>query len=159
MGHDTKDSDWFSVAHGYFLSVHYRVRKSLHKEKRSLKVIVAEGSLPRTEPNGVVVSVLKQLENLGIDVPLLELDDDDDNLFFSVNHRDLHCNAYLRVRLDSEYYSNTPVYFIEPMLRQHSGGDISYVENQTYFLEFLPSEMSQNIQKVCDIYMAFTRNA
>ncbi|MBD0788014.1 hypothetical protein HUO09_16800 [Vibrio sp. Y2-5] len=122
-----------------------------------MKTVVAEFALPRREPNEVSKLVLKRLADMGVDVAVLELDDSDDNFFWSTrDNGELYHNPYLRIRLDDDFYSDTPVYFTELMLRQHSGGDISHDVNRDTCLEFLPSEIDQNIQRVCDIYIKYS---
>lgn len=76
-----------------------------------MKTVVAEFASLRTEPNEVTKLVLKQLAVMGIDVTLLELDDNDDNLFWSMrDNGELYHHPYLRIQLADDYYSDTLVY-------------------------------------------------
>ena len=122
-----------------------------------MKTVVAEFALPRTAPNEVSKLVLKQLAYMGVDIAVLELDDNDDNIFWSVrDNGELYHNPYLRIRLDDDYYSDTSVYFIDVKLRQHSGGDIDH-GSEDCCLEFLPTEIEQNIHRICEIYIKYAK--
>ncbi len=46
-----------------------------------MKMVVTKFGLARTETNDVSKLVLKQLSDMGVDVAVLELDDNDDNFF------------------------------------------------------------------------------
>ncbi|WP_141707109.1 hypothetical protein [Vibrio genomosp. F10] len=122
-----------------------------------MKTVVAEFASPREEPNELSKLVIKQLAEMDIDVILLELDDNDDNLFLSIrDNGELYHNPYLRIRLDNEYYRDTAVYFVDLMLRQHSGGDIAHGSVDCE-LEILPTEINQYIHPICQIYIEYTK--
>lgn len=104
----------------------------------------------RTQPLAVTASVINALLEKGITVPIVEIDDDADNLFLTPSAGgDLIHEEYLQIQLDENYFTDSPVFFVEVFERQHSGGDIGLEE----LLEFLPSESEQFISQIAAAYI------
>ncbi|USD58836.1 hypothetical protein J4N45_09875 [Vibrio sp. SCSIO 43140] len=119
-----------------------------------MHVKLADASVSRIQAMDFTTSVLAEIHLQGIEVPVLEIDDDSDNLFVKITDPDdeLFGKHYLSIRFDSDYYSDTPVYFAECRLRMHSGGDLYINEDQD--IEILPTELEANIDAVCQLYLS-----
>ncbi|MEI8659262.1 hypothetical protein [Vibrio sp. Hal054] len=121
-----------------------------------MRIEVSHPSTCRKEPMPITALILDKLTSVGVSVPLLEIDGNDDNLFITEDNTSAYRHVYLRIRFDDEFYNNDPVYFVEAFIRQHSGGDISYQGNR---LEFPPEDIPNVIGIIAHRFMGYVANA
>ncbi|PSU31714.1 hypothetical protein [Photobacterium lutimaris] len=114
-----------------------------------MEIVLQEHGSDRISPMDITLAVVQILSDRDKSIAVLEIDDDNDNLFCTTrDDGELYHNEYLQIRLDKDFYKDAPVYFIEIFERQHSGGDIS----QRELFEFFPNEIEHNLLCICDAY-------
>lgn len=76
-------------------------------------------------------------------MPLIEIDEDRDNLFVTVRDLDYLSGIYVSIKLDSDI----GMYNIWLNDRGHSGGDPTFAD-----FSFIDNEVEPNLPKICDLY-------
>jgi hypothetical protein len=100
-----------------------------------MKTVVGEFASQRTEPNEVSKLVLEHLAVIGVDVKLLELDDENrDNLFVYVRDTDYLSGIYIGIEQEDGMVN---IWLND---RGHSGGDPTFD-----MFDFSESELNSNL--------------
>lgn len=106
-----------------------------------MNVVLADASSSRIEIMETTSEIVAELFNRGINVPLVEIDDNQDNLFVSVRDKDYLSGFYVGIERDDGMVN---IWLNE---RGHSGGDPTIDS-----FDFLESELNDNLNRICELF-------
>lgn len=104
--------------------------------------IIIETTL-RDNVKPISQAVINKLEQQGIDVPVVEIDDTADNLFATVRPDESLMGIYVSIDEDENGFFN--IWLNE---RGHSGGDPTLD-----VFSFHPKEQDSQIDRICQLYL------
>ncbi|MDN2484012.1 hypothetical protein [Vibrio agarivorans] len=107
-----------------------------------MEIVLADSSSPRIEIWDFTAEIVVQLSELSVEVPLIEIDDDQDNLFVTVRDREYLSGIYLGIEVDN---GRVNIWLNE---RGHSGGDPTLDS-----FDFCLSEAADQLSNVCQMYI------
>lgn len=108
-----------------------------------MDVILADSLLPRIEIMDITAEVLVELDKRGVNVPLVEIDEQQDNLFITVRTLDHLSGLYLGIEND---HGMVNIWLND---RGHSGGDPTL--DSFHFQEI---NMPYYLDRICELFMS-----
>ncbi len=106
-----------------------------------MDVVLADVTNSRIEIMDSTCEVVAELLKRGVNVPLVEIDDNQDNLFVAVRDKDYLSGFYIGIEHDDGMVN---IWLNE---RGHSGGDPTLES-----FDFSECELNSNIDRICDLF-------
>ncbi|GAB6264280.1 hypothetical protein [Photobacterium sp. R1] len=106
-----------------------------------MNVVLADASSSRIVIMETTSEVVAELLKRGVDVPLVEIDGNQDNLFVAVRDKDYLSGFYIGIEHDDGMVN---IWLNE---RGHSGGDPTLES-----FDFLECELNSNLDRICELF-------
>lgn len=106
-----------------------------------MNVVLADASSSRIVIMETTSEVVAELLKRGVNVPLVEIDGNQDNLFVAVRDKDYLSGVYIGIEHDDGMVN---IWLNE---RGHSGGDPT-IES----FDFSESELNGNLERICELF-------